>query len=455
MSTPLPEPTTPPSVKPTNLRSKRKRSQKKAASRLVQSSRRTEADLVARNERTYSKVKMPKLAWETVGRLAAEEAEMATVATSELAPKASKKPLNLRPIIRVLAFFFFLSLDVVLGRQFMQLMPSAVPPAVEEPLRKVLVMPKTEPESTILSSDQPEEIELTPEVVADEINKYRGDRKIAPLTLNTKLSESAQILLEGAKEVGYENYDSTDMETIKAAFKESGYQYSWINSHYLIGPVLASHILQSLLSDDRGAEMILNKEFEDIGVATDLYVDKDRRVHGVVFQLLGQPAKNQPTSSQKKIPGGKKSAVQEPDPRDIPDNEVIQALNNYRQSHKLPPLNVDANLCTYAAKRAEDLRQFGGLDNHAGFTKDLEDQDNLPAGIAEYPRGRNIGENLAHQHCKNMTTGESLYAETGTALIEWCFDSSTKGHREAQLSKTFKNVCVRHADQMYVVTFGS
>jgi hypothetical protein len=53
-----------------------------------------------------------------------------------------------------------------------------------------------------------------------------------------------------------------------------------------------------------------------------------------------------------------------------------------------------------------------------------------------------------------MTTGQSFIAETGTALIEWCFDSSTKGHREAQLSATYKNVCVRHADGMYVVTFG-
>jgi hypothetical protein len=53
-----------------------------------------------------------------------------------------------------------------------------------------------------------------------------------------------------------------------------------------------------------------------------------------------------------------------------------------------------------------------------------------------------------------MTTGESFIAETGTALIEWCFDSSTKGHREAQLSSVYKNVCVRHADGMFVVTFG-
>ncbi|MBP9820298.1 hypothetical protein KBC79_06225, partial [Candidatus Woesebacteria bacterium] len=68
--------------------------------------------------------------------------------------------------------------------------------------------------------------------------------------------------------------------------------------------------------------------------------------------------------------------------------------------------------------------------------------------------GGGIGENLAHQYCKNMTTGDSLIAQTGTAIIEWCFDSSTKGRREAQLSTTFHNVCVRHGDHMYVVIFG-
>ncbi len=137
----------------------------------------------------------------------------------------------------------------------------------------------------------------------------------------------------------------------------------------------------------------------------------------------------------------------------ISDTEVVEALNRYRDDHKVHHLIVDKNLCEYAEKRVKDLLAYGGLDHHAGFKKDFADQDHLPAPIQRYS-GRTIGENLAYQYCKNMTTGDSFIAQTGTALIEWCFDSSTAGHREAQLNPRFNAVCVRHARGYYVVIFG-
>jgi len=137
----------------------------------------------------------------------------------------------------------------------------------------------------------------------------------------------------------------------------------------------------------------------------------------------------------------------------ISDTEVVEALNRYRDDHKVHHLIIDKNLCDYAEKRVKDLLAYGGLDHHAGFKKDFADQKNLPEPIKRYS-GRTIGENLAYQYCRNMTTGDSFIAQTGTALIEWCFDSSTAGHREAQLNPTFNAVCVRHAKGYYVVIFG-
>ncbi|MCA9369429.1 hypothetical protein KC721_03955, partial [Candidatus Woesebacteria bacterium] len=134
------------------------------------------------------------------------------------------------------------------------------------------------------------------------------------------------------------------------------------------------------------------------------------------------------------------------------DDAVLEALNAYRATHGVHELNLNSNLCTYAEKRANDLIAHGGLDNHAGFIADF-DAEEPPVGIADYGGG-SFGENLASQYCVNGTTGETIFAEHPTQLIEWCFDSSQKGHREAQLSKEYQDVCVRHGNNMYVVIFG-
>lgn len=136
--------------------------------------------------------------------------------------------------------------------------------------------------------------------------------------------------------------------------------------------------------------------------------------------------------------------------REIPDQEVVEALNAYRATHNVPSLTVNQDLCRYAEKRTRDLVAYGGLDGHAGFRRDFDD-GKVPEELQNYP-GRGIGENLAHQHCYRGNT--NVVAETGSALIEWCFDSSTLGHREAQLNPKFNAVCVRHAQNMYVVIFG-
>jgi len=136
----------------------------------------------------------------------------------------------------------------------------------------------------------------------------------------------------------------------------------------------------------------------------------------------------------------------------ISSTDVLLALNQYRSNHRVHQLIEHHNLCEYAQKRVNDLVAYGGLDHHQGFSHDFAN-DNRPSQLENYP-GRTIGENLAYQHCRNMTTGEGFIAESAPALIEWCFDSSTAGHREAQLNSKFNNVCVRSQSGYFVIIFG-
>lgn len=137
---------------------------------------------------------------------------------------------------------------------------------------------------------------------------------------------------------------------------------------------------------------------------------------------------------------------------EISNSSVLTAINQYRSDHQVHQLVEHASLCRYAEKRVQDLVAHGGLDEHAGFRADFAD-DKIPTQLEGYP-GRTIGENLAYQYCINMQTEESFIANSAAALIEWCFDSSTKGHREAQLNPEFNNVCVRHQNGLFVVIFG-
>lgn len=232
---------------------------------------------------------------------------------------------------------------------------------------------------------------------------------------------------------------------LKNALTKVGYDYSHVSHNTMVGPLLEQAVVDAWFSDVKQIEAMQDDDFTEVGFATKVVEIKDIGTVGVIVQVLGRPMMVTPTKPQQT-----QSPVVFPE---ISDDEVVEALNRYRSDHLIRTLNIDQNLCQYASKRVQDLVAFGGLDEHAGFKKDFEDQENLPEPIRNYS-GTEIAENLAHQYCKNMTTGDSFIAQTGTAIIEWCFDSSTKGHKEAQLNNNFENVCVRHGDHMFVVIFG-
>lgn len=345
---------------------------------------------------------------------------------------------------------FFIGLNIVLGSYFLMEVRADLP----KPLASLLFHWGTTPRQVTSVDDvvhpKTEVPDLAVKPLLLELNKYRSTQNLEPLKSDPKLTKVAEELLAGMAESGYDSNYELDNAELEKALKNSGYNYERVSHNSLSGPKTIDAVMVAWFSDADQVEALDSSEFTDIGMATIISDTKENGQIGVVVQLLGKQRVANSTNQQVT-----QNKTEIPEAREVSDEEVIIALNRYREAHGLYKLQVNPLLCQYAEKRALDLKAAGGLDGHAGFQQDFAHQDNLPVGIKDYPKGSKFTENLAHQFCKNMTTGESFVAQTGTALIEWCFDSSTKGHREAQLSTESINVCVRHADNMYVVIFGT
>jgi uncharacterized protein YkwD len=360
-------------------------------------------------------------------------------------PKQIMKNTTHSELARIGRIFFFLLLNGVLIAYFFMQARLPIPAVVQRAATFMSIeLPQGATPAAFLQQFQ--EPDLSAEGLLLEINQHRAAESVPALVHSDKLATVAARLLEEYRLHDFE-VESVELDTVlKRELAAVGFSYEWVSHQVLVGPYTNKAVATAWKSNPQQAQAISNPLFSQVGYATALTDDRVGKA-GVVVQLLAQPQKPKPsTATQPKKSAGLTFPT-------ITDTEVITALNNYREIHGLHKLAVNEQLCQYAEKRVQDLIAFGGLDNHAGFRADFADQNNLPVGIKEYPGGA-IGENLAHQYCKNMTTNESFVAQTGTALIEWCFDSSTKGHREAQLSKNFSNVCVRHGEGMYVVIFG-
>ena len=90
--------------------------------------------------------------------------------------------------------------------------------------------------------------------------------------------------------------------------------------------------------------------------------------------------------------------------------ELFNAVNSYRASHSLRTLTSNSTICNIAQKRAEEQVAYGGLDNHAGFAKYGDSQNEFT----------HLGEVLYG--------GQPL---SGVHIVEFGWDRSLTGHREA------------------------
>lgn len=278
------------------------------------------------------------------------------------------------------------------------------------------------------------DVEIVPTEVIAEINQARIDQGVTPVQHNPAFCTTAQIALN---ELLTDGAFTSTVELCPGCSKQVIVSLTGTyNEREIITELLSSHA-QDLLAPDVNSVCVVaesNSTVISIGSTQGTNNSLNTNTNSTI-QPSQQIIYVTPT---------------QPVLREIPDQEVFDALNQYRAVHKVPQLVLNNNLCTYAQKRTQDLVENGGLDAHEGFKRDFEN-GNVPVGIKEYGGGR-IGENLAHQYCYRGV--RQVIANTGTALIEWCFDSSTAGHREAQLDPQYTAACVRHQQNMYVVIFG-
>lgn len=368
--------------------------------------------------------------------------------------------MNWHLIKRISILLFFISLNIVLGQRFIAESNGRLNPFLRTILQKVGMVTNNEEllqEIGIEENLGPKEI-ATAELVA-QINARRSLDGLAPLTVSPQLSNAAELLLSDLVNDSKKLEEDLDQDALKRALTESGYAFEWVSHNALVGPMSVQAVITAWFSSETQIDAILNPEFTEQGVATRIIEDPELGEVGVIVQLLALPQKqsaapssevSEPKPSAPTKPSTPAKPIASPVP-EISDTEVFTALNNYRQVHGVHQLVQHDLLCAYAEKRVKDLVAYGGLDGHAGFRADFE--NGYPPQLENYPGGA-VGENLAHQFCRNMTTGDSFVAQTGTALIEWCFDSSTAGHREAQLNSRYNNVCIRHDKNMFVIIFG-
>lgn len=132
-------------------------------------------------------------------------------------------------------------------------------------------------------------------------------------------------------------------------------------------------------------------------------------------------------------------------PPHISEDQLWQALADYRKAQNRTNLVREESLCVYARKRVEEHQtrfltlgpEDQALDSHAGFERDAANQSvfkdtNFPA----------LAENLAFL---------PDYA-TATQIIEWGWDSSFP-HRNAQLSNDWTHACISGRFPFYVGIF--
>lgn len=100
--------------------------------------------------------------------------------------------------------------------------------------------------------------------------------------------------------------------------------------------------------------------------------------------------------------------------------ELFDAVNSYRRSHGLNTLTSNTTICDIAQKRAQEQLDNGALDNHAGFAKYGESQNEFS----------HLGEVLYG--------GQPL---SGVHIVEFGWDRSLTGHREALQNPSWQIGC--------------
>ncbi|MFC1653559.1 hypothetical protein ACFL1M_01810 [Patescibacteria group bacterium] len=171
---------------------------------------------------------------------------------------------------------------------------------------------------------------------------------------------------------------------------------------------------------------------------------------GTKDQPTQQATQSNPSSTP--IPQQAPQSTTAPKAKNFSEQELWQALIDYRHAHEKPDLLPSEKLCSYAGKRIDEhIEMFAEkpkeeynnqdkypLDAHAGFQRDGES-----GHLFDVTGFDVIAENLAYWPT----------AEFPHQVIEWGWDTSTEGHKEAQLSTEYNHACLSGRDGFYVAIF--
>ncbi|MBI3559823.1 hypothetical protein HY087_01710 [Candidatus Gottesmanbacteria bacterium] len=124
-----------------------------------------------------------------------------------------------------------------------------------------------------------------------------------------------------------------------------------------------------------------------------------------------------------------------PDDRMSSSDELFSAINSYRISHGIAGVARNDTLCTIAQKRADEQKALGTIDGHAGFPKYAQEQREF-SYLTEVLFG-----------------GEQ--PQSGVHIVEYGWDQSLTGHREAIQDRTMSHGCGGVAGYFAAFIFGS
>lgn len=76
-------------------------------------------------------------------------------------------------------------------------------------------------------------------------------------------------------------------------------------------------------------------------------------------------------------------------------NQLLEALNNYRQKNGKSALSPDSKLQTYSKERSDLYQNIGKIDNHEGFNNLLKNNGFQKLGFMELAENSSFGYNLS------------------------------------------------------------
>jgi len=118
-------------------------------------------------------------------------------------------------------------------------------------------------------------------------------------------------------------------------------------------------------------------------------------------------------------------------------NEILEALNKYRNIHGSRPLEWNQKLADYATSRAKYFMEIKALDSHKGFEEKLKDEGGFKdLGFWGLGENASFGYRLEAVH-----------------LIEWMY-AADKPHNDNQLDNSWTHVGIGIDGVSTVLIFG-